>query len=86
MMPGVESNSKRRTHASSSNARKKVKRSRLSSNDLPWKPVPRSTGSLTKEDGILELEEVDDVEIVYEETEHGKIAKFNVSWHFPSQA
>ncbi len=30
------------------------------------------------DDGILELEEVEDVEVVYEETEKGRVARFNV--------
>lgn len=31
------------------------------------------------DDGILDLEEVDDVEVVYEQTDAGRVLKFNVS-------
>ena len=33
---------------------------------------------LDGDDGILELEEVDNVEVVYEEEDGGKVIKFNV--------
>jgi ATP-dependent RNA helicase DDX24/MAK5 len=47
--------------------------------DLPWKSVarPMDTG-MGGDDGILELEEVDDVEVYYEETDGGRVAKFKV--------
>jgi ATP-dependent RNA helicase DDX24/MAK5 len=58
--------------------RKKVK---VASNleDLPWKTLSRpiETG-LSGDDGILELEEVEGVEVVYEETEKGRVTKFKV--------
>lgn len=46
---------------------------------LPWKAVnrPSDTG-LDGDDGILELEEVENVEVVYEDTEGGRVMKFNV--------
>ncbi|KAH0835852.1 ATP-dependent RNA helicase [Lanmaoa asiatica] len=58
------------------------KRSRSSTDHfdrLPWTSVakPAETG-LDGDDGILELEEVDNVDIVYEETDGGKVIKFNV--------
>ena len=52
---------------------------------LPWRTVARpSETGFEGDDGILMLEEVDDVEIVYEETENGKVAKFKVraTFHF----
>ena len=47
--------------------------------DLPWKKVSRPlvTG-LGGDDGILEVEEVEGVEVVYEETERGRVARFTV--------
>lgn len=46
---------------------------------LPWKAVrrPSETG-LDGDDGILELEEVENVEVVYEDTEGGRVMRFNV--------
>jgi ATP-dependent RNA helicase DDX24/MAK5 len=59
--------------------RKKSKIQR-SVEELPWKTSrrPLETG-LGGDDGILELEEVEGVEVVYEMTEGGKVAKFHVS-------
>ncbi|KZT25757.1 DEAD-domain-containing protein [Neolentinus lepideus HHB14362 ss-1] len=49
-------------------------------NSLPWKTVSRSKEAwLGAEDGILELEEVEGVEVVYEETEAGRVVKFNIA-------
>jgi hypothetical protein len=42
---------------------------------------PRETG-LGGDDGILELEEVEDVQVVYEEAAAGRVAKFRVSRFF----
>jgi ATP-dependent RNA helicase DDX24/MAK5 len=60
------------------------KRSKVQHNsleNLPWKTVsrPAETG-LGGNDGILDLEEVDDVEVVYEQTDAGRVVKFNVSF------
>ncbi|PFH50638.1 hypothetical protein AMATHDRAFT_144681 [Amanita thiersii Skay4041] len=67
---------KRKLHDRQSSTRKRVKEHHAI-NHLPWKKVsrPLQTG-LDGDDGILELEEVDGVEIVYEETERGKVARF----------
>lgn len=58
------------------------KRPRLerTAEELPWKKShrPLETG-LGGDDGILELEEVAGVEVVYEMTQGGKLAKFCVS-------
>lgn len=61
-------------------ARKKVKTHHQSANDLPWKVVQRAheAGLDSGLDGIMELEEVEGVEVVYEEAEGGRVAKFNV--------
>ncbi|KAI0074447.1 DEAD-domain-containing protein [Panus rudis PR-1116 ss-1] len=73
--------SKRKSHPSAFTSRKKPKTAHIrSATDLPWKSVPTTTeaGLETGFDGILELEEVEDVEVVYEETEGGKVARFKV--------
>lgn len=59
--------------------RKKSKIQR-SVDELPWKTSrrPLETG-LGGDDGILEFEEVEGVEVVYEMTECGRVAKFQVS-------
>lgn len=71
--------SKRKAHPQSSSATKKIKVQHGSLDRLPWKSVARpiETG-LDGDDGILELEEVDNVEIVYQEKDGGKVIKFNV--------
>ena len=43
---------------------------------LPWRTLSH-TG--TDDDGIFELEEVDNVQVVYEETPEGRVATFRVS-------
>lgn len=60
-------------------ARKKP-RIQCTAEELPWKKSrrPLETG-LSEGDGILELEEVEGVEVVYEMTDGGKVAKFCVS-------
>ena len=71
----------------SPSTRKKQKRVVNSLNDLAWKSVSRP-GKLGFEgdDGILELEEVEDVEVVYEETENGKVVKFKVRKSSPCES
>lgn len=81
-MPSNFGSVKRKLKASTQPPRKKTKisGSTVTANDLPWKTVatPKEAG-LGDFDGILELEEVDDVEVVYEETEGGRVPRFNVS-------
>ncbi|KAF7325815.1 ATP-dependent RNA helicase MAK5 [Mycena kentingensis (nom. inval.)] len=62
-----------------STSRKRVKTSHGNSESLPWKKVvrPLQTG-MADDDGILELEEVENVQVVYEETDGGRVVKFNV--------
>ena len=71
---------KRKKGTKDASSRKKIKVRHNSTNDLPWKTVRRPREAhLGFEDGILELEEVEGVEVVYEETEKGgKVARFNV--------
>ncbi|RXW15879.1 hypothetical protein EST38_g9969 [Candolleomyces aberdarensis] len=70
---------KRKLKGGSSAPRKKLKVTKSNIDDLPWKTIsrPAETG-LGGDDGILELEEVEGVEVVYEETEKGRVPKFKV--------
>ncbi len=71
---------KRKKETGGSLSRKKAKTQHLTINDLPWKSVSRpSDTGLGGDDGILELEEVEGVEVVYEDTGVGRVVKFNVS-------
>lgn len=71
---------KRKAQRKTSFSRKKVKVQHRSADDLPWKTVSRpQEAGLGGDDGILEFEEIEGVEVVYEETEGGKVARFNVS-------
>jgi ATP-dependent RNA helicase DDX24/MAK5 len=71
---------KRKANSGPSAARKRLKIQHTSVDGLPWKTVnrPSETG-LDGDDGILDLEEVENVEVVYEDTERGRVMKFNVS-------
>lgn len=70
---------RKQNSSSTSKSRKKQRKEIDSVEDLPWKKLARPTASgFVGDDGILELEEVDDVEIVYEETENGRVARFKV--------
>ncbi|KAF9239814.1 ATP-dependent RNA helicase [Melanogaster broomeanus] len=76
----VLSNRKRKTPSQSRPLpSKKVKVQHASLDSLPWTAVPRAVETgLDGDDGILELDEVADVEVVYEETDGGRVVKFNV--------
>lgn len=70
---------KRKSKSSKQLSRKRQRKNVESIDDLPWKSVSRPTATgFDGDDGILMLEEVEDVEVVYEETETGKVAKFKV--------
>lgn len=70
---------KRKVKASTS-SRKRSKVECHSLDGLPWKTVSRpSETGLGGDDGILDLEEVEDIEVVYEHTDAGRVVKFNVS-------
>jgi len=60
----------------STSSRKKLKVQHFSLEGLPWKSVsrPAETGL----GGDDDLEEVGDVEVVYEQTDAGRVVKFNV--------
>ncbi|KAJ8585683.1 ATP-dependent RNA helicase [Rhizopogon salebrosus TDB-379] len=70
---------KRKAKSGPSASRKRLKSQVSSVDGLPWKAVnrPSDTG-LDGDDGILELEEVENVEVMYEDTEGGRVMKFNV--------
>lgn len=63
-------------------ARKKARtdsRSSATIDALPWKTLSHAgVFGNVDDDGILELEEVDDVQVVYEETPGGRVATFKV--------
>jgi ATP-dependent RNA helicase DDX24/MAK5 len=70
---------KRKLSTKLTSSRKKQKIQQRNADDLPWKTVKRPAESgLGGDDGILELEEVEGVEVVYETTDGGRVVKFNV--------
>jgi ATP-dependent RNA helicase DDX24/MAK5 len=74
---------KRKAPAPPLRARKKTRVARASApvelGALPWRQVARRTDVVDDaDDGILELEEVEDVEVVYEDTPGGRVATFRV--------
>ncbi|KAF8889624.1 hypothetical protein BD779DRAFT_323125 [Infundibulicybe gibba] len=71
--------SKRKNVSGKLFARKKLKTHR-NADDLPWRSVRRPVeAGVGGDDGILELEEVDGVEVVYEDTDGGRVARFKVA-------
>lgn len=81
-MPSTQKISlKRKETTKASLPRKRAKIQHCSADDLPWKSVSRpfETG-IEFDDGILDVEEVDGVEVVYETTDGGRVVKFNVSF------
>ncbi|KAL5499261.1 MAK5 [Sanghuangporus vaninii] len=70
---------RKRTSQGTSSSRKRLRRDVKTVEDLPWRSVSRpDISGFEGDDGILELEEVEDVEVIYEETEHGRTARFKV--------
>lgn len=71
--------SKRKLPGNLTHSRKKVKIQHRTTSDLPWKTVSRPVeAGLDGDDGILDLEEVEGIEVVYEDIEGGRVARFNV--------
>lgn len=70
---------KRKTSTKPVLSRKRPKVQHTLADSLPWKTVarPKSTG-LSGDDGILALEEVDGVEVLYEGSVAGRVVKFHV--------
>ena len=71
---------KRKTKPSASSIAKRAKTKHVLTDDLPWKKVakPREADLGTGLDGFLELEEVEDVDVIYEETDGGRVVSFRV--------
>jgi len=59
------------------------KKAKLHLDDLPWKTVARPNTGLDGDDGILGLEEVEGVEVIYEDTDAGRTVKFKVIEQIP---
>ncbi len=74
-------NLKRKHHSSEdrlpAKKRKLVEKHDETIEDLEWKEVTRpSAAGIDEAGGMLMLEEVEDVEVIWEETSHGRVAKF----------
>ncbi|KAG6837085.1 hypothetical protein H0H93_014977 [Arthromyces matolae] len=55
-------------------ARKKLKTEHRTLDELPWKTVQRpQEAGIGGDDGILELEEIEGVDVIYEDTEGGRV-------------
>ncbi|KAI0366851.1 DEAD-domain-containing protein [Pilatotrama ljubarskyi] len=72
---------KRKTKPSASSIAKRFKTKHVTADDLQWKKTsrPREADLGTGLEGFLDLEEVEDVDVVYEETDAGKVARFKVT-------
>jgi hypothetical protein len=70
---------KRRSPSPISSPSKKRKTAHISLDDLSWKSVVCTrTAGLDFDDGLLDLEEVGGVQVVYEQTANGRVATFLV--------
>lgn len=70
---------KRRNVSSNSHLPKKRKKEHASLDNLSWRPVACAhTAGIEFDEGLLELEEVEGVQVVYEQTANGRVAKFLV--------
>ncbi|KAI0763081.1 DEAD-domain-containing protein [Trametes elegans] len=72
---------KRKTKPSASSIAKRVKTKHVTADDLQWKKTskPREADLGTGLEGFLDLEEVDNVDVVYEETDAGRVVRFKVN-------
>ncbi|KAI3601284.1 atp-dependent rna helicase mak5 [Moniliophthora roreri] len=78
-MPNINLSKKRKQASGSSQIKKKAKVRHENTSSLPWKAVSRPLESgIDGDDGILELEEVEGVEVFYEKGEGGRVARFNL--------
>jgi ATP-dependent RNA helicase DDX24/MAK5 len=77
-----QSGLKRKGTAKTFLPRKMAKIQHRSADDLPWKPVSRPLEAGMGFDGMLELEEAEGVEVIYETTDGGRLVKFKVSFIF----
>ncbi|KAG6868135.1 hypothetical protein C0993_007258 [Termitomyces sp. T159_Od127] len=70
---------KRKIQGRPSTTRKKIKTQHRTLEELPWKKVARpQEAGVDGDDGILELEEIEGVDVIYEETSGGRLVKFAV--------
>jgi ATP-dependent RNA helicase DDX24/MAK5 len=70
---------KRRNVSPTSHLSKKRKTAHVSLDSLSWRPVARAhTAGIEIDEGLLELEEVEGVQVEYEQTANGRVAKFLV--------
>ena len=80
---------KRKIHSGFNRATKAHKKAKISSgklaivDTLPWKSLSHTGVFGNADDGILEFEGVDNVQVVYEETPEGRIATFKVRCSWP---
>ena len=72
---------KRKLHAKKEAPAVKKRKVQIDSVDkLAWKKVSRpKVSGFEGDDGIIELEEIDGVDVVFEEKETGRVARFEVS-------
>ena len=71
----------KRKGTKNSSPRKRAKVQHRSADELPWKSVSRPfEAGIGFDDGILDFEEVEGVEVIYETTDGGRVVKFNVSF------
>ncbi|RPD61282.1 DEAD-domain-containing protein [Lentinus tigrinus ALCF2SS1-6] len=77
--------SKRKTTPTSASIAKRIKTKHVSTDELSWKKVtkPREADLGTGLDGFLELEEIEDVDVVYEETDVGRVVHFQTKEYEP---
>jgi ATP-dependent RNA helicase DDX24/MAK5 len=70
---------KRKNVSPTSRLSKKRKTTHVSLDSLSWRPVVRAhTAGIELDDGLLDLEEVEGVQVEYEQTANGRVAKFLV--------
>ncbi|KAG6889409.1 hypothetical protein C0992_005331 [Termitomyces sp. T32_za158] len=70
---------KRKIQDKPSSTRKKIKVQHRTLDELPWKKIARpQEAGVDGDDGILELEEIEGVDVIYEETLGGRLVKFAV--------
>jgi len=70
---------KRKNVFPTSHLSKKRKTAQASLDSLSWRPVARAhIAGIEFDEGLLELEEVEGVQVEYEQTANGRVAKFLV--------
>ena len=70
---------KRRNGSPTSHLSKKRKTAHVSLDNLSWRPVAHAhTAGIELDEGLLDLEEVEGVQVEYEQTANGRVAKFLV--------